>query len=82
MLVIAGWSLTACDESHNDYVQPTVYPQPEAVTIEGFEATPTAAASQDINLGTMTEDAIQKAMRALDLTREEAIEMLREDEDI
>ena len=30
----------------------------------------------------MTEDAIQKAMRALDLTREEAIEMLREDEDI
>ncbi len=59
MLVIAGWSLTACDESHNDYVQPTVYQQPEAVTIEGFEATPTAAASGEINLGTMTEDAIQ-----------------------
>ncbi len=59
MLVIAGWSLTACDESHNDYAQPVVYPQEEAITIEGFEATPTAAASEDIDLGTMTEDAIQ-----------------------
>lgn len=59
MLVIAGWSLTACDESFDDYAQNIVYPQEEVITIEGFEATPTAAASQNINLGTMTEDAIQ-----------------------
>ena len=43
MLVIAGWSLTACDESHDDYVQPVVYTQEETITIDGFTATPTAA---------------------------------------
>ena len=59
MLAIAGWSLTACDESHDDYAQPVVYPQEATITIDGFEATPTAAASQNINLGTMTDDAIQ-----------------------
>ena len=59
MLAIAGWSLTACDESHDDYVQPVVYEQEPALVIEGFKATPTTAASQPINLGTMTEDAIQ-----------------------
>lgn len=59
MLLIAGWSLTACDESHDDYAQPVVYPQEETITIDGFEATPTAAASSSINLGTMTEDSIQ-----------------------
>ena len=59
MLAIAGWSLTACDESHDDYVQPVVYSQEETITIDGFTATPTAAASSSINLGTMTEDSIQ-----------------------
>lgn len=59
MLVIAGWSLTACDESHDDYAQNIVYPQESVISIDGFEATPTAAATQNINLGTMTEDAIQ-----------------------
>lgn len=59
ILVIAGWSLTACDESHNDYPQPPVYPQEELYSIDGYSATPTAAASNPINLGTMTEDAIQ-----------------------
>ena len=59
MLVIAGWSLTACDESHDDYAENVVYPQEATITIEGFEATPTEAASSNINLGTMTEDAIQ-----------------------
>ena len=62
MLVIAGWSLTACDESFDDYAQPVVYPQGEVYNmsdITGFEATPTAAASSNINLGTMAEDSIQ-----------------------
>ncbi len=59
MLALAGWSLTACDESHNDYAQPTVFPQEEQITISGFEATPTAAASQNINLGTMAEQGIE-----------------------
>ena len=59
MLVIAGLSLTACDESHDDYAQNIVYPQEAVISIDGFEATPTAAATQNINLGTMTEDAIQ-----------------------
>jgi len=62
MLVIAGWSLTACDESHDDFPTPTVYPQEEVYNmsdITGFVATPTAAASSNINLGTMTEDSIQ-----------------------
>ncbi len=62
MLLIAGWSLTACDESHNDFPEPTVYQQEKvysASDITGFVATPTAAASSNINLGTMTEDSIQ-----------------------
>ena len=59
MLIIAGWSLTSCDESHNDYPMPPVYPQEPVITVEGFEATTTAAATQPINLGTMTEDSIQ-----------------------
>lgn len=62
MLVIAGWSLTACDESHNDFPEPVVYPQEEVINmsdITGFEATPTAAASANIDLGTLTEDSIQ-----------------------
>lgn len=59
MMALAGWSLTACDESHNDYAQPDVFPQEELVTIDGFEATPTAEAAAVIDLGAMTEDAIQ-----------------------
>ena len=58
MLVIAGWSLTACDESYNDYPMPPVYEQEPLVTVEGFEATVTPEATQPIDLGTMTEDAI------------------------
>ena len=62
MLVLAGWSLTACDEDHSDFPEPVVYPQGEVINmtdITGFVATPTAAASSNINLGTMTEDSIQ-----------------------
>ena len=62
MLVIAGWSLTACDESHNDFPEPKVYPQEEVINmsdITGFVATPTTAAMSNIDLGTMTEDSIQ-----------------------
>lgn len=62
MLAIAGWSLTACDESHNDFPEPKVYPQEEVINmsdITGFVATPTAAANSNIDLGTMTEDSIQ-----------------------
>ena len=62
MLVLAGWSLTACDESHSDFPEPVVYPQGEVINmtdITGFVATPTAAASSNIDLGTMTEDSIQ-----------------------
>lgn len=62
MLALAGWSLTACDESHDDYATPTVYPQEEVFNmsdIKGFVATPTAAASSNIDLGTMTEDSIK-----------------------
>lgn len=59
MLVIAGWSLTACDESHNDYPMPPVYAQEPLVAAEGYEATLSAAATTPINLGTMTENAIQ-----------------------
>ncbi len=62
MLLIAGWALTACTESHNDYPAPTVYPQGPVYTmadITGFEATPTAEASSVINLGTMTEGNIK-----------------------
>ena len=59
MMALAGWSLTACDESHNDYAQPDVFPQEELVTIDGFKATPTAEAAAVIDLGAMTEDAIQ-----------------------
>lgn len=59
MLAVAGWSLTACDESHSDWVEPVVYEQEPGIVIQGFEATPTAIASSSINLGTMTEDAIQ-----------------------
>ena len=61
MSVIAGWSLTACDQDFNNdhYKMPEVYEQEAPIVIEGFTATPTAAASENINLGTMTEDAIQ-----------------------
>ena len=59
MLIIAGWSLTACTESHNDYPMPPVYPQEPVVTVEGFEATTTDAATQPIDLATMTEESIQ-----------------------
>ena len=58
MLVIAGWSLTACDKSFNDYSMPPVYEQQPLVTVEGFEATIAPEATQPIDLGTMTEDAI------------------------
>ena len=58
MLVIAGWSLTACDESFNDYSMPPVYEQQPLVTVEGFEATIAPEATQPIDIGTMTEDAI------------------------
>ena len=59
MLVIAGWSLTACDESHSDYPMPPVYAQEPLVTVDGFQATVSAAATTPIDLGTMTEDAIK-----------------------
>lgn len=59
LLAVAGWSLTACDQSFNDYQQPVVYPQEEAITIEGFEATPTAAASENIDLATLAEEGLQ-----------------------
>ena len=59
MLVIAGWSLTACDESHSDYPMPPVYAQEPVVTVDGFQATVSAAATTPIDLGTMTEDAIK-----------------------
>ena len=63
MLALAGWSLTACDESHSDYVTPTVYEQEEVIgTIEGFEATATAAIAKNINLDTLAKynvDSIQ-----------------------
>ena len=59
VLALAGWSLTACTENHSDWTQPAVYPQEPAVTIDGFEATPTAALASTIDLGAMTEDAIQ-----------------------
>ena len=47
MLVIAGWSLTACDESFNDYPMPPVYEQEPLITVEGFEATTTPEATQN-----------------------------------
>lgn len=59
LLAVAGWSLTACDQSFNDYQQPVVYPQEDPITIEGFEATPTAAASENINLATLADEGIQ-----------------------
>lgn len=63
MLALAGWSLTACDESHSDYVTPTVYEQEEVIgTIEGFEATATAVIAANINLDTLVKygvDSIQ-----------------------
>ncbi len=55
MFAIAGWSLTSCDKNFDDWKQPAVYPQEPAVTIEGFSATPTAAAQGTIDLGTMAE---------------------------
>ena len=55
MLLMAGWSLTACTESHDDWVQNTTYPQGPVVTIDGFSATPTAAATSPIDLATMPE---------------------------
>ena len=33
MLVLAGWSLTACDESHSDFPEPVVYPQGEVINM-------------------------------------------------
>ncbi len=60
MLAIAGWSLTACDESHDDWTQPTVYPQEPEVVIEGFSATPTQVAESTIDLGGMADgDSVQ-----------------------
>lgn len=59
MLVIAGWSLTACDESHNDYPMPPVYPQEPVITVDGFQAAVSAAATTPIDLGVMTENAIK-----------------------
>lgn len=56
LLAIAGWSLTACDESFNDWKQPEVYTQEAIITIDGFSATPTDAAAGNINLGTMESD--------------------------
>ncbi len=57
MLAIAGWSLTACDESHDDWTQPTVYSQEGEVIIDGFSATPqtTGTLAAPIDLGTMTD---------------------------
>ena len=61
LLFIAGWSMTACTESHDDYPQPVVYAQGPLYDITGFSATPTAAATNPIDLATMAEptDAIQ-----------------------
>jgi hypothetical protein len=59
MLIVAGWSLTACDESYDDWAQPKVYEQEPAVTIEGFEATPTAAASGSIILADLADEGVQ-----------------------
>lgn len=63
MLALAGWSLTACDESHSDYVTPTVYEQEEVIgTVEGFEATATTVIANNINLDTLVKygvDSIQ-----------------------
>ena len=63
--LIAGWSLTSCDESHSDFVEPEVYPQEEVLpgdAFDDFDATPTAEASQNINLDTLVKynvDSIQ-----------------------
>lgn len=57
MLAIAGWSLTACDESFDDWTKSAVYTQEAGVQITGFSATPTAAAASVIDLGTMTDGA-------------------------
>ena len=55
LLFIAGWSLTACTESHDDYPQPEVYAQGPLYNVTGFSATPTAAAGNPIDLATMPE---------------------------
>ena len=55
LLLIAGWSLTACTESHDDYPQPEVYAQGPLYNVTGFSATPTAAAGNPIDLATMPE---------------------------
>lgn len=60
LLTIAGWSLTACDQSFDDWKQPDVYQQEDAVTIKGFSATPTDAIANPVDLGTMADgDSIQ-----------------------
>ena len=60
MLAIAGWSLTACDESFDDWTKSAVYTQEAGVQITGFSATPTAAAASVIDLGTMAKgDEVQ-----------------------
>lgn len=59
LFAVVGWSLTACDESFNDYKQPTVFPQEDPIVIEGFEATPTAAASENIDLATLADEGLQ-----------------------
>lgn len=59
MFIVAGWSLTACDESYDDWAQPKVYEQEPAVTIEGFEATPTSAASGSIMLADLADEGVQ-----------------------
>lgn len=67
MLLIAGWSLAACTESHDDYTQPVVYPQGELYNVTGFSATPTAAAGNPIDLATMPEATT--AIQLFTLTR-------------
>lgn len=67
LLLIAGWSLTACTESHDDYAQPVVYPQGPVYSITGFSATPTAAANNPIDLATMPEETT--AIKLFDLVR-------------
>jgi len=55
LLFIAGWSLTACTESHDDYPQPEVYAQGAVINVTGFSATPSAAANNPIDLATMSD---------------------------
>lgn len=59
--LIAGWSLTSCDESHSDFVEPEVYPQEEVFpgdAFDGITVTPTATAGQNINIDYLVENNI------------------------